>query len=533
MSVLGLKGQKASITATTETNELQRTLSWTGAFWVASGIPALVLFSIGGIAATIGAPSWAVWALSITMGFFQSFTLAEIAGLFPNKSGGASVYGAIAWVRYSKLVAPLGTWCNWVAWSPVLSIGTGLAAGYILTSLFPDDSVIRTWQITLLNLDFIREGLSLRINSTFILGAVILLGIYSIQSKGIAKAAKLQMIMALTALLPLVLIGIVPLFTGDVLSANFTPFAPISGAWDKAGWNLFLGGMFIAAWSTYGFETAVCYTREFKNPKTDTFKAILYSGLLCLFVFITVPVAFQGVLGVAGMTAPGISDGSSVAVAMAAMVRGGPIVANIIVVMLIIALCLSIMTTMAGNGRTLYQASVDGLFPKYLSHVNKNGAPTRAMKTDLIFNLILLLMSNYGFVLAVANVSYLILSFLNLNSGWIHRIDNGHIHRPWRAPTLLIAFNTGLAFINLVFLGAGANVWGKGTLLSGLIMASLIIPIFSYRHYIKDKGKFPPSMLDAMQMADGKPIEKKAGYLPYVALGAGILVIFVSNQIFS
>ena len=66
-----------------ESFELHRTINWTGAFWVASGVPALVLFSIGGIAATIGAPSWLVWALSITMGFFQSFTYAEIAGLFP------------------------------------------------------------------------------------------------------------------------------------------------------------------------------------------------------------------------------------------------------------------------------------------------------------------------------------------------------------------------------------------------------------------------------------------------------------------
>ena len=57
------------------------------------------------------------------MGFVQSFTYAEIAGLFPNKSGGASIYGAAAWVRYSKLIAPLSVWCNWFAWSPVLSLG--------------------------------------------------------------------------------------------------------------------------------------------------------------------------------------------------------------------------------------------------------------------------------------------------------------------------------------------------------------------------------------------------------------------------
>jgi len=530
MAELGLKGQEASITST---NQLQRSLSWTGAFWVASGVPALVLFSIGGIAATIGAPSWAVWTLSIFMGFLQSFTYAEIAGLFPSKSGGASVYGAIAWVRYSKLVAPLSTWCNWFAWSPVLAIGTGLAAGYILTLFFPETSAIRTWEITLFNLGAVKEGLSLRINSTFILGAVILVFIFMAQHRGIAKAAKIQMIMAITALLPLILIGVVPLFTGDVISANFAPFAPISGAWNTGGWTLFLGGMFIAAWSTYGFETAVCYTSEFKNPKTDTFKAIFYSGLLCMFVFIMVPLTFQGVLGVTGMTDPGILDGSGVAAAMAGMIHAGPIVANVIVVMLILALLLSIMTSMAGSARTLYQASVDGWLPKYLSHVNSHGAPTKAMWTDLTFNLILLMMSDYLFVLAASNVGYIIFNFLNLNSGWIHRLDNGHIDRPWKAPSWLIGVNTLLGFTNLMFMGAGAKVWGSGTLATGLIMASLIIPVFLYRHYVTDKGKFPDKMYEDLIMPDGSMVEKKAGYLPYLALAVGVAVVIISNIVFT
>lgn len=32
---------------------MRRAISWKGAFWVASGAPAFVLFSIGGLAATI------------------------------------------------------------------------------------------------------------------------------------------------------------------------------------------------------------------------------------------------------------------------------------------------------------------------------------------------------------------------------------------------------------------------------------------------------------------------------------------------
>src|ERR1700758_200222 len=63
---------------------LTRGIDWTGAFWVASGVPPLVLFSIGAVAATVGKLSWVIWTASIAMGFIQSFTYAEIAGLFPN-----------------------------------------------------------------------------------------------------------------------------------------------------------------------------------------------------------------------------------------------------------------------------------------------------------------------------------------------------------------------------------------------------------------------------------------------------------------
>src|SRR3954454_16194760 len=121
--------------ATASDGELQRNIDWRGAFWVASGVPALVLFSIGGIAGTTGTLAFLIWTASMIMGFLQSFTYAEIAGLFPNKSGGASVYGAAAWLRYGKFIAPLSVWCNWIAWTPVLSLGSAIAAGYILNAL--------------------------------------------------------------------------------------------------------------------------------------------------------------------------------------------------------------------------------------------------------------------------------------------------------------------------------------------------------------------------------------------------------------
>ncbi|MFD1704034.1 APC family permease [Methylopila henanensis] len=523
-------------------HQLRRSISWTGAFWVASGVPPLVLFSIGGIAGTTGTPAFAIWAASMMMGFLQSFVYAEIAGLFPNKSGGASIYGAAAWVRYAKPIAPLSVWCNWFAWSPVLSLGCSIAAGYILTAIAPDaTSAIRTFTLFSGSLG----PVSFSLNSAFFIGAALMLGTFAVQHRGILGTARVQKVVGVLVIVPLVIVGVAPLLQHGVNWSNFQPFVPLAeaykpepGAWNIPGWTLVLGGMFIAAWSTYGFETAICYTSEFKDPARDTFKAIFFSGLLCIAIFVIVPFTFQSELGLAGMLETPIVDGSGVAAALAHMVGGGPIIENALVMLMILALMLCLMTAMAGSSRTLYQGSVDGWLPKYLSYVNHHGAPTNAMWTDLGVNLVLLAIAcadatSFFFILAVSNCGYIIFNFLNLNAGWIHRIDSGHIARPYRAPTFIIALGGVFAFVNAVFMGAGAKVWNPNALWAGLITAALIVPVFFFRHYVQDKGRFPAKMLEDLQIGDtGGVMPKKAGMLPYLTLAAGVAVVLIANAVF-
>ncbi len=575
--------------------EMVRALDWKGAFWVAAGVPPLVLFSIGGIAGTTGKLAFVVWIISMIMGFLQSFTYAEMAGMFGNKSGGTSVYGATAWLRYSKTIAPLSVWCNWFAWSPVLSLGCAIAAGYILNALFPiplaasqqvmdwvtanaanytaqTQSVIDymaanagTTPVDAIKAVASADGVAaltpalrvfeafaftipglgtLHFNSTFVIGVALMLLILMIQHRGIASTANAQKWLAIIVLVPLLLVGLVPIFTGAINTMNVTNLLPptaaysgVDGTWNVGGWTLFLGGLYIAAWSTYGFETAVCYTRELKNPKTDTFRAIFYSGLLCCVFFFIIPFSFQGVLGQEGMLAAGIVDGTGIAEALGNMVGGGAVITQIFVILMIMALFMAIMTAMAGSSRTLYQGSRDGWLPKYLSAVNEKGVPSKAMWTDFAFNVFLLALASdvggYFYVLAISNVGYILFNFLNLNAGWLHRIDSAHIERPWRAPNWLIGVNTVLAFVNALFLGAGAKVWGySNALWAGLIFAALIIPVFYYRHYMQDGGKFPKQAYIDLGLKDGELGERKAGMLPYATLVAGAAVVLFANWFF-
>ncbi|TJV46960.1 MAG: amino acid permease, partial [Mesorhizobium sp.] len=88
------------------------------------------------------------------------------------------------------------------------------------------------------------------------------------------------------------------------------------------------------------------------------------------------------------------------------------------------------------------------------------------------------------------------------------------------------------AYVNAIFMGAGAKVWNPMALWAGLITAALILPVFCFRHYIQDGGKFPDHMLDDLGMKSTDLRAKKAGLLPYATLAAGLIVVLIADRIF-
>src|SRR5262249_26347660 len=101
---------------------------------------------------------------------------------------------------------------------------------------------------------------TLNFNSTFFIGVVLMLIVFAIQHRGILGTATAQKWIGLIVIIPMLIVGIVPLFNGKFNAENVAgPYWP--GVGDNPTWTYFLGGLFIAAWSTYAFETAICYTR--------------------------------------------------------------------------------------------------------------------------------------------------------------------------------------------------------------------------------------------------------------------------------
>ena len=76
-------------------------------------------------------------------------------------------------------------------------------------------------------------------------------------------------------------------------------------------------------------------------------------------------------------------------------------------------------------------------------------------------------------------------------------------------------------------------MWGPNILVLGLLAAFLSAPVFWYRHYLVDKGKFPKDMLSDL-VPEGKTDvgPTRAGILPYLALAGGALSMLVGYVIF-
>ncbi|MFB2920902.1 MULTISPECIES: APC family permease [Aerosakkonema] len=475
---------------------MKRTIDWKQTFWITAGLLPSILISIGPVVAVVGTPSILIWTLSNLIGFVQLFLYAELAAIFPNKTGGAAVYSAVAWLRYGKIFAPINVWCYWITWSSALAVTAALAGNYIVNGFFAG-TPLANFSITLLDLSAILPGIKFKLDAIILCSAAIMLVAFYLQHRGLLQTARIQFALALLSIIPLFLLTIAPLLTGKVDLTNFTPFIPKdTTSWSSAAaFTLFMGGMFMAGYITYGAEIAVCYVSEFKDPARDGIRAIILIGVTAAVSFVIFPFTFLGALGMKNVTDPAFAAGDpQAAVVKLAAIAFGTGSGKLLTLMLILAMVLGIVTAMSSSSRTLYQAAVDGLFPKFLGTLNHHGVPVAAMWADLIFNLVLLTLGNPIFVVAACSVSYFICICMDLNAVWMLRQQRPSQPRSFRAPDWLVYGGIPiLTVLNLSFMIFGANVFDPNALWYGLGAILFIFPIFFYRHYLVDKGVWPES----------------------------------------
>jgi len=453
-------------------NEIQhneRNLNWKQGLAIASGVPLLVLPSIGYFANYVGSFAIILWIISVLQGFIQNMAYAELATMFPKSSGlpgfAQTIFGGGS--KENKLAKFLGgfsAWSYWFAWSPVLAIFSLLIGSY-LHGLIPALGEIS------------EIGLSLTT------GITIFVLLFLINYKGLSGSAMVGYILAVVALVPLIVIALAPFITGNFDYHNITTnWLPDTWSWDVSHLLIIFGLLAMAQWSACAWETAAIYAPQYIDPKSDVTKAVFGCGFICLVTFSLVQLSCTGVLGVSGIIADPYSP--MVLVAEKSMGSYGKFAS---ICMLIAAMILIIQTAFLGSSRALFSLAQEGNAPKLFSKVNVHGMPVVAMVTVAIFNICLIGLKTPAAIVAASSVGYVFANGISLFAFVKARTtqDFKNIERPFKAPRIWtwIAFLFGLLNLPVYLIGMlylnSLDLGGRSTIVGFLVLA-FYIPLWLY-----------------------------------------------------
>jgi amino acid transporter len=425
---------------------------------VASGMPVLILLSLGPVAALAGPPSVVVWALSAVVGLAMALPFAELVGLFPGQTGGIAVVAGRALRPHSRILGAVVQWGYWFGWTLGLAINGILAGDYLRQRFLPGSSSWVAWIMAV---------------------AVLSLSVV-VNHRGIRSGARLQVaLLACTAVVAVFLL-LVPLLRGDGEPARLLPFRPPGGWASPHALVALAGAFFIAGWSAYGAEMALTYSSEYRRGFRDAVRSLLALAGVMVGVYAVVPVLALVALepdAVAGGPVPLFES----------LPGAGTWVGSVLVPLALVgALFLTLNTIAIGSSRTLWQMARNGDAWHGLGRLNGHGAPGNALLFDLVVNASVLAVSflineNRAEVpialLASANVGYFACLILALAATWMMRRTAPDRTRPFRAPRGAVGLGLVLAVVNTVLLAGAGAAWGWRNIALGVavLMASVVL----------------------------------------------------------
>ena len=358
-------------------NTLVRSIDWKQGLIIAMGIPILIVPSLCDLSVNLWAMSIAIWVLSVLSGFLLNIPLGEMCATF----GVAGIGGSIQHifrddekykgrkVNHGRMIGSLGAWAYFATWVPVIPIFTIMTGVYIN--------------------DYFELGFSGSSNTLFylLLGVLIYGFIIITGRKGLEGGAKAQLILAAITIVPILIIVMVPLFTGDFHMNNITDeVVPVGWKWDGNAILMILGCFTVAQWSAVGWESAATYGAEYKEPSKDVPKALMSCGLLCLFMYFVIAFCMYGALGISGINAAGAATLIPIAESDFGNIGGA-----VAVVLLIAGMVMIIQTAFLGTARTIQIMAKDGNFPYMFSKTNIYGVPMYAMFFEAAIGFIIIL----------------------------------------------------------------------------------------------------------------------------------------------
>lgn len=392
---LGFRCEKMTVENIQETPVQTNGISWKQGLLIAMGVPILIVPSIADLSMELWAMSILIWVLSVISGFFLNLNLGEMCATFRT----SGIAGSIQYIytddeKYKnqklnkgRLIGALGAWSYFMAWVTVIPIFTIMAAEYLISNFDVFDGM----------------GHWTKIGFYALVGLIMYAVIIISGRNGLESGAKVQLIFAIFTIVPIVVISLAPLLTGDFhLSTVTGEFTPDGWKWDGDGILMVLGCLTIAQWSAVGWETAAAYGPNYKDPAHDVPKALMSCGLLCLVLYFLISFCIYGALGIAGIEANGVN--SLIAVAENSW---GKLAGSISCILLIVGMVMIVQTAFLGASQTIKSMADDGNFPAMLRKTNEKGVPIIAMYAEVFISLVLIVSGvSSSQILGVCGFSY-------------------------------------------------------------------------------------------------------------------------------
>ena len=431
-----------------------RALSWPGTVALALGGSNQSLFLIGALLASQGTAAVPLLVVGLALSWMALPGWTELILMWPDRVGGIAAACAEAFRPYSPVLANLTGVCYWWGWVPTCGLTAILSAEALHDWYLPHVPV-------------------------HLLAACLVATFFLVNLCGIRVATRLAVLVAAGSATLALLAALVPVLTGAVdwhRAFSFhlkTPFHGAFGAITSA-----MAGLYLVGFAAPAFEAAACHVGETRDPERNVPRAMFAAASMSTLYFVVLPVVWLGSFGphpLQGQLAETLGP------AFAPLLGGAAKAAA--VWFMVLNMFHGTLQPLAGASRTLSQLSEDGYLPASWMIRNRHDVPWVTTALTAAVAILFLQSGDPTWVLAAANLAYLIGIAMPSVAVWLLRRNEPGRRRPYRAPPGTIALGVVAAAVWLMSALLGFEQFGLPTVIASLALCYASVVLYGWRRW--------------------------------------------------
>ncbi len=454
-----------------------RTIGWFGTTAVAMGGINQSLFLIGaliiGQGDIPGQGSAAV--LLLALGLFLSWAATpgwlELVMMFPNRVGGISAACAEAFRPYSPLLSNLTGVCYWWGWVPTCGLTALLSA-----------SALHQWYLPWFSIPW--------------LATCIVLAFTWINLCGVKWVMRVAMPLASASAFLAFLSALTPIFSGEFdwhQSLTFHLTVPFPGWFGE--FTSVMAGLYLVGFAAPAYEQSTSHVGETIDPNRNVPRAVFTSAALAGVYFVVLPVVWLGTLGPEPLSRDLAQElGPTFAPLLGATAKAAAIW------FMTFNMLHGTLAPLAGASRVLAQLAEDELLPESLALRNDNDAPWVATLLTAGTAIILLFIGDPIWLIAAANLTYLIGIAMPNVAVWLLRRNEPALIRPYRAPKGAIGLGLLAATGWLCSVVFGFQQFGLPTVMIGIAFAYSGSILYAWRKFVDRRRRGLPGVAHTLHV---------------------------------